>query len=89
MLNLDGNLKPIYHSRKKNCYKRQRSEMNISFKKRKLFYHWSVSNSDGFIRSDGTCHLFEKGMSQDASGSSPRMHGGFPLNGFLFFQFPN
>ncbi|XP_015952244.1 telomere repeat-binding protein 2 [Arachis duranensis] len=46
----DETLKPTYSS-KKNYYKRQRSQMNIPFKKRKQFHCSSVSNSSGFIRS--------------------------------------
>lgn len=84
MLVLDGNLKPIYHSRK-NCYKRQLSQMNIPFKKRKLFDRSSVSNSDGFIRSSGSNYSPENGMNQNTSG--PRDQEGMSLNCFLIFQF--
>ncbi|XP_062084979.1 telomere repeat-binding protein 5-like isoform X2 [Humulus lupulus] len=42
----DGNIKPSYRSRK-DCYKRQRTQMTVPFKKRKLFDHSSVWASDG------------------------------------------
>lgn len=44
--NPDGVSKPIYRSRKE-CYKRQRSQMTVPFKKRKLFDRSPVWNSDG------------------------------------------
>lgn len=44
--NPDGISKPIYRSRKE-CYKRQRSQMTVPFKKRKLFDRSPVWNSDG------------------------------------------
>lgn len=71
MIALDRKLKAIYHSRK-NGYKRQLSQMNIPFKKRKLYDHRSVSNS-------------EDGMNQDASG--PRNREGFYLNYLLIFHY--
>ncbi|KAK7261488.1 hypothetical protein RIF29_27801 [Crotalaria pallida] len=69
---LDGNLKPVY-SGMKNCYKLIRSESNIPFKKRKLFNCSSVSNSDGFIRSGGTCYSHANVKNRGVS-SFPRMH---------------
>ncbi|KAF5470535.1 hypothetical protein F2P56_011040 [Juglans regia] len=51
LLNFDGDFKPICHNRK-GCYKRQRSQMNIPFKKRKFFECSSVSNSDRWINCD-------------------------------------
>ncbi|KAJ7980839.1 Telomere repeat-binding protein [Quillaja saponaria] len=72
--NTDGDLKPIYRNRK-NSYKRLRSQMNVPFKKRKLFYGNYVSNSDGCIRSDGISCSAEKGSNGDASGSSAKIHG--------------
>ncbi|KAE9616600.1 putative transcription factor MYB-HB-like family [Lupinus albus] len=68
--NSDGDFKPTCHS-KKYCYKRQRSQMNIPLKKRKLFNCSSVSNSDGFIRSGGIYNSPESDMSHNTSCSSP------------------
>ncbi|KAK7257817.1 hypothetical protein RIF29_32063 [Crotalaria pallida] len=76
--NRDGEFKPTYRS-KKHCYKRQRSQMNIPLKKRKLFNYSPVSNSNGFIRSGGIYYSPENGMSQDASGSSPRIDKGLGI----------
>ncbi|CAL0304152.1 unnamed protein product [Lupinus luteus] len=67
--NSDGDFKPTYHS-KKYCYKRQRSQMNIPLKKRKLFNCSSVSNSNRFIRSGGIYYSPEND-SRNTSGSSP------------------
>ncbi|KAJ7947632.1 Telomere repeat-binding protein [Quillaja saponaria] len=72
--NTDGDLKPMYRN-KRNSYKRLRSQMNIPFKKRKLFYGNSVSSSDGCIRSDGISCSSEKGINGDAPGSSAKIHG--------------
>lgn len=44
----DGEIKPIYRSRK-NYYKAQRSERLYPFKKRKHFGYYSPSNSNGEI----------------------------------------
>ncbi|XP_019448621.1 PREDICTED: telomere repeat-binding protein 5-like isoform X2 [Lupinus angustifolius] len=68
--NNDGDFKPTFHI-KKYCYKRQRSQMNIPLKKRKLFNCSSVSNSNKFIRSGGIYHSPENDMSHYTSGSSP------------------
>ncbi|XP_061359388.1 telomere repeat-binding protein 5-like isoform X2 [Gastrolobium bilobum] len=70
---LDGNLKPVYSSRK-NYYKHQRSQMNIPFKKRKLFHCSSVSNSDGFIRSGGNYYSPGNDINQDPGMSSLEAH---------------
>ena len=85
MLILDGDLKPTYHS-KKNCYKRQRSQMNIPFKKRKAFNRCSILNSNRFIRSGDMYYSHENGMNQDASGSSTGMRECCALNGFPLFK---
>lgn len=79
MFILDGDLKPNYLS--KNWYKRQRSQMNIPLKKRKLFNFSSVSNSDDFVRSGAIYYSPENGTNQDASGSSLVMCKGFIPNG--------
>ncbi|CAJ1933131.1 unnamed protein product [Sphenostylis stenocarpa] len=71
--NSDGVRKQTYHSKRK-CNKRQSSQMNIPFKKRKLFNYKSVSNSNGFTRSGGIYYSPENCMNQDACGSSPGMH---------------
>ncbi|CAL0329145.1 unnamed protein product [Lupinus luteus] len=67
----DGDFKPTYHC-KKYCYKRQRSQMNIPLKKRKLFNCSSVLNSKGFLRSGGIYYSPVNDMSHNAPGSSPR-----------------
>eukprot|EP00256_Glycine_max_P054683 XP_014621570.1 telomere repeat-binding protein 1 isoform X2 [Glycine max] len=66
---LDGNLKSVYSSRK-NYYKSQRSQMNIPFKKRKLFNCSSDTNSNGYIRSDDTCYSPKNDTNQSVSCSS-------------------
>lgn len=80
MLVLDGNLKPVYSSRPNNYYKRQISQMNIPFKKRKLFNCSSASNSNGYIRSGRTYYSPENDMNQGVSCSSSGMCKGFTLN---------
>ena len=82
MLVLDGNLKSVYSSRK-NYYKSQRSQMNIPFKKRKLFNCSSDTNSNGYIRSDDTCYSPKNDTNQSVSCSSSGMSQGFTLNDFL------
>ncbi|KAG5114774.1 hypothetical protein JHK82_038043 [Glycine max] len=69
---LDGNLKSVYSSRK-NYYKSQRSQMNIPFKKRKLFNCSSDTNSNGYIRSDDTCYSPKNDTNQSVSCSSSGM----------------
>lgn len=85
MLVSDGNLKPVYSSRR-DYYKRQRSEMNIPFKKRKLFNCSSGSNSNGFIRSGRTYKSPENDMNQGVSYSSSGISKGFALNNLLVFK---
>nr|XP_025673778.1 telomere repeat-binding protein 5 isoform X3 [Arachis hypogaea] len=63
---MNGNLNETYTSRK-NFYKRQRSEMNIPFKKRKIFNCGSFSNSNELVRSGGT---YDK-----KNGASSTSHG--------------
>ncbi|KAM4095670.1 hypothetical protein ACJW30_08G046600 [Castanea mollissima] len=72
--NVDGDLKPIFRNRK-GYYKRQRSQMNIPFKKRKIFQRSSVSNSDRWISYGGNSHSTEKGINGDDLGSCLKMHG--------------
>ncbi|TKY48409.1 Telomere repeat-binding protein 5 [Spatholobus suberectus] len=69
---LDGNLKPVYSSRK-NYYKSQRSQMNIPFKKRKLFHCSSDTNSNGYIRSGDTYYSPNNDTNQSVSCSSSGM----------------
>ncbi|KAK6646069.1 hypothetical protein PHAVU_L006443 [Phaseolus vulgaris] len=69
---LDGNLKPVYSSRK-NYYKSQRSQMNIPFKKRKLFKCDSDTNSNGYIRSGDTYFSLKNETNQSVSYSSSGM----------------
>lgn len=85
MLVLDGNLKPMYSSMK-NCHKRLRSQMNIPFKKRKIFNCSSVSNSNGYIRRSGTYSSPENGKNRGVSCLSHRMRKGFILDGFFMFK---
>lgn len=75
LMSLDGDLKPIFRNRK-GYYKRQRSQMNIPFKKRKIFQRSSVSNSDRWISYGGNSHSTEKGINGDDLGSCLKMHGG-------------
>ncbi|XP_020214264.1 telomere repeat-binding protein 5 isoform X1 [Cajanus cajan] len=70
--NSDGDWKRTYYS-KRNCNKRQSSQMNIPFKKRKLYYS-SVSNTNAFIRSGGIYYSPENCMNKDACDSPPGMH---------------
>ncbi|KAG7946958.1 hypothetical protein I3843_14G068600 [Carya illinoinensis] len=65
----DGDFKSICHNRK-GYYKRQRSQMNIPFKKRKFFECSSVSNSDRWISCDGKFDSHEGGASGSSIGSS-------------------
>lgn len=69
----DGISKPIYRSRKE-CYKRQRSQMTVPFKKRKLFDRSPVWNSDGGINDWGFFNSTEKGIG-DASNSCAKLQG--------------
>ncbi|KAK7335779.1 hypothetical protein VNO80_27817 [Phaseolus coccineus] len=69
---LDGNLKPVYSNRK-NYYKSQRSQMNIPFKKRKLFKCGSDTNSNGYIRSGDTYFSLKNETNQSVSYSSSGM----------------
>ncbi|KAK9279583.1 hypothetical protein L1049_013262 [Liquidambar formosana] len=72
--NTGGELKPIYRNRK-TCYRRQRSQRNYPFKRRKLFDRSSVSNSDGGISSEGISYSFKNGIDGDVFGLGPKMHG--------------
>ncbi|CBI16113.3 unnamed protein product, partial [Vitis vinifera] len=73
--NVDGEVKPIYRN-KRNCYKRQRSQRNYPFKKRKLLYCSSVSNSEGGNGSQRISDSPQMGINSDASGSGLKLHGG-------------
>ncbi|XP_030965853.1 telomere repeat-binding protein 5-like isoform X1 [Quercus lobata] len=72
--NVDGDLKLICRNRK-GYYKRQRSQMNIPFKKRKIFQRSSVLNSDRWISYERNSHSTEKGINGDDLGSCLKMHG--------------
>ncbi|XP_059429761.1 telomere repeat-binding protein 5-like [Corylus avellana] len=72
--NVDGDFKSIWRNRK-GCYRRQRSQMNIPFKKRKIFGRSSVSNSDQWITCEGKSDLLEKGINGDPSGSCMKTRG--------------
>ncbi|CAJ1955702.1 unnamed protein product [Sphenostylis stenocarpa] len=69
---LDGNLMPVYSSRK-NYYKSQRSQMNIPFKKRKLFKCNSDTNSTGYIRNGDAYYSPKIEANQSVSCSSSGM----------------
>lgn len=77
----DRDQKPNYHNRK-NCYKRQRSQMNIPFKKRKLFDRSAILNIDEGISREGFFDSRGKGITGDASCS--KMQGGHFPNHMLF-----
>lgn len=68
LTSIDGELRHVYRSRK-SCYKRQRSQRNYPFKKRKLFNHSSASNFDGVISNGSISTLSEKGRNEDAHGA--------------------
>lgn len=72
---LDGDFKSIWRNRK-GCYRRQRSQMNIPFKKRKFFERSSVSKSDRWISCEGKSDSPEKGVNGDPSGSCMKMRRG-------------
>ncbi|KAF8402931.1 hypothetical protein HHK36_011024 [Tetracentron sinense] len=69
----DEEMKAVYRNRK-ICYTRQRSQRNLSCKRRKLFNRSSVLTSDG-ISSEGISSSPEKGINGDATGSGVKMHG--------------
>ncbi|XP_014494278.1 telomere repeat-binding protein 5 isoform X1 [Vigna radiata var. radiata] len=71
--NRDGIWKKTYHNQRK-CNKSQISQMNIPFKKRKLFNYKSVSNSSGFTRSGGIYYSPKNCSNPDACDSLPGMH---------------
>ncbi|CAJ2660882.1 telomere repeat-binding protein 2-like isoform X4 [Trifolium pratense] len=70
--NVDRNFNTVYSNRK-NSYKRQLSQMNIPFKKRKIFDCSSTSNSNGYIRNDNTYYSTKNDMNQGVSCSSARI----------------
>jgi hypothetical protein len=78
MLLVDRNFNTVYSNRK-NSYKRQLSQMNIPFKKRKIFDCNSTSNSNGYIKNDHTYYSTKNDMNQGVSCSSARMRKGFIL----------
>ncbi|KAK6926989.1 hypothetical protein RJ641_008708 [Dillenia turbinata] len=72
--NIDGESKPVYRIRK-SCYKRQRSQRNFPFKKRKFSDHSSVSSSDGGISSEGISSSPKKGIIGETSEFGATQHG--------------
>ncbi|KAA8543860.1 hypothetical protein F0562_021963 [Nyssa sinensis] len=74
LFNTGAEIKPVCCSRK-NCYKRQRSQRDYPFKKRKLYARSSVSNSDGGICSEDISSSPGKGINGVASGLGTTMHG--------------
>lgn len=79
MLVLDRNFNTVYNGRK-NSYSHQISQMNIPFKKRKIFDCSSTSNSNGNIRSGRTYYSTKNDINQGVSCSSSRMRKGLTLN---------
>ncbi|XP_058762120.1 telomere repeat-binding protein 2-like [Vicia villosa] len=69
---LDRNFNTVHNGRK-NSYSHQISQMNIPFKKRKIFDCSSTSNSNGNIRSGRTFYSTKNDISQGVSCSSSRM----------------
>ncbi|XP_024156560.1 telomere repeat-binding protein 5 isoform X1 [Rosa chinensis] len=67
-------MRPIYHGRK-NGYKRQRSQMNMPFKKRRLFDRSTVLKSNGGISSESFFDSGEKGITGNAPASCSKMQG--------------
>lgn len=65
MILSDAEIRQAYQSGKNG--KRQRSQRDYPFKKRKLYGYTSVSNAEGGINSDGPCRSPRKGSSGDAS----------------------
>ena len=68
-------MRPIYNGRK-NGYKRQRSQMNMPFKKRKIFDRSTVLKSNGGISSESFFDSGEKGITGNAPASCSKMQGG-------------
>ncbi|KAM3376181.1 telomere repeat-binding protein 5 isoform X1 [Capsicum galapagoense] len=67
-VNVDNETRHVYQNRK-NDYTNERSQRDFPFKKRKLYYCNSFSNSNGGS-SDGICSSPTKDLSLDASGYS-------------------
>lgn len=65
----------MYHGRK-NGYKRQRSQMTVPFKKRRLFDCSTVGKSDGGITSESFFDSGKKGITGNAPASCSKMQGG-------------
>ncbi|CAK9139491.1 unnamed protein product [Ilex paraguariensis] len=70
--NNDTETKAVYH--RKKSHKQQRSQRDYPFKKRKLYFCSSVSNSDGEISSDGIASSPGKGSNGDTSCLGAIMH---------------
>ncbi|GAB4827475.1 hypothetical protein Ancab_034358 [Ancistrocladus abbreviatus] len=73
--NTGSSIKHIYQNRKSN-YEHQRSQFNTPFKKRKLFDRSSVVTYDGGISSESASNSPEKGVDDNKSGWSAKMHAG-------------
>lgn len=67
-VNVDNETRHVYQKRE-NVYMSERSQRDFPFKKRKLYYCNSFSNSDGGS-SDGICSSPTKDLNRDASGYS-------------------
>lgn len=67
-VNVDNETRHVYQKRE-NVYTSERSQRDFPFKKRKLYYCNSFSNSDGGS-SDGICSSPTKDLNRDASGYS-------------------
>lgn len=72
---VDRDMRPMYHGRK-NGYKRQRSQMTVPFKKRRLFDRSTVGKSDGGITSESFFDSGKKGITGNAPASCSKMQGG-------------
>ncbi|MCD7472062.1 hypothetical protein HAX54_012950 [Datura stramonium] len=73
LVNVDGETSHVYQNRK-NGYMSGRSQRDFPFKKRKLYYCNSFSNSNGGS-SDGICSSPKKNINRDASDYSRASSG--------------
>ncbi|XP_055830198.1 telomere repeat-binding protein 5-like isoform X2 [Solanum dulcamara] len=78
-VNVDNETRHVYQNRK-NGYMSERSQRDFPFKKRKLYYSNSFSNSD-VGSSDGICSSPTKDLNRDASGYSLASSGAHAATG--------
>ncbi|KAK6935840.1 hypothetical protein RJ641_032870 [Dillenia turbinata] len=86
--NINGESKPA-HCIRKSCYKRQRSQRNFPFKKRKFSDHSSVSSSDGGISSEGISSSPKKGIIGEISEFDATLHGASGSSSSAVSQLPS